>query len=96
MALGEGLSDQPRRGLGSTDAGNASHVIPVSHCYIKIGPDDLIGHTPEFREAAVSPQGDRALLVAAQALALSGYRLLTDPSLLESVKTDFLRTHSPA
>ncbi|AZK63569.1 M20 family metallopeptidase [Pectobacterium versatile] len=96
VALGEGLSDQPRRGLGSTDAGNASHVIPVSHCYIKIGPDDLIGHTPEFREAAVSPQGDRALLVAAQALALSGYRLLTDPSLLENVKADFLRTHSPA
>ncbi|BES85567.1 amidohydrolase [Pectobacterium araliae] len=96
VALGEGLSDQPRRGLGSTDAGNASHVIPVSHCYIKIGPDDLVGHTPEFREAAASPQGDRALLVAAQALAFSGYRLLTEPSLLESVKADFLRTHSPA
>nr|WED69270.1 peptidase dimerization domain-containing protein [Pectobacterium colocasium] len=48
VALGETLSDQPRRGLGSTDAGNASHVIPVSHCYIKIGPDNLVAHTPAF------------------------------------------------
>ncbi|RYC42943.1 M20 family metallopeptidase [Pectobacterium zantedeschiae] len=94
VALGETLSDQPRRGLGSTDAGNASHVIPVSHCYIKIGPDDLVAHTPAFRDAAISLQGDQALLVAAQALALSGYRLLTEPSLLESVKADFRRTHS--
>ncbi|MFJ5482959.1 M20 family metallopeptidase [Pectobacterium actinidiae] len=95
-ALGETLSQELRVAMGSTDAGNASHVIPVSHCYIKIGPDDLVAHTPAFRDAAVSPQGDRALLVAAQALALSGYRLLTEPSLLESVKADFLRTHSPA
>nr|WED69269.1 hypothetical protein PJ912_04285 [Pectobacterium colocasium] len=49
---------------------------------------------PRFRDAAISLQGDQALLVAAQALSLSGYRLLTEPSLLESVKADFRRTHS--
>ncbi|MCL2895234.1 M20 family metallopeptidase [Brenneria tiliae] len=92
-ALGEQLSAQPRNGLGSTDAGNVSHVIPVSHCYIKIGPDDLVGHTPAFREASVSERGDRALLIAAQSLALTGYRLLTEPSLLAAVKADFHRTH---
>ncbi|UPM53784.1 M20 family metallopeptidase [Gottfriedia acidiceleris] len=76
-------------GLGSTDAGNVSHVVPTSHAYIKIGPDDLIAHTNEFREAAKSPLGDHALITGAKALALTGYRLITDKNLLEKVQNEF-------
>ncbi|XZF76596.1 M20 family metallopeptidase [Bacillus sp. AL-1R] len=76
-------------GLGSTDAGNVSHVVPTSHAYIKIGPDDLIAHTNEFREAARSPRGDHALIKGAKALALTGYRLITDKNLLEKVQNEF-------
>jgi len=79
-------------GLGSTDAGNVSHVVPTSHAYIKIGPDDLIAHTNEFREAARSPLGDHALITGAKALALTGYRLLTDKNLLEKVQNEFQQT----
>lgn len=79
-------------GLGSTDAGNVSHVVPTSHAYIKIGPDDLIAHTNEFREAAGSLQGDQALVTGAKALALTGYRLITDKNLLEKVQNEFQQT----
>ncbi|PFH89016.1 M20 family metallopeptidase [Bacillus sp. AFS088145] len=79
-------------GLGSTDAGNVSHVVPTSHAYIKIGPDDLIAHTNEFREAARSSLGDHALVTGAKALALTGYRLITDKNLLEKVQNEFQQT----
>lgn len=88
-ALGEVIQPKEGKGLGSTDAGNVSHVVPTAHPYIKIGPDDLVGHTNEFREAASSAQGDAALITGAKALALTGYRLLTDTDLLQKVKDDF-------
>ncbi|WP_149095946.1 M20 family metallopeptidase [Paenibacillus terrae] len=95
-ALGEQLDRGPRGGIGSTDAGNVSHVIPTAHTYIKIGPDDLIAHTVEFREAAGSAKGEEALVTGAKALALSGLQLLVDEALLAAVKEDFKRTHSAA
>lgn len=88
-ALGERVFRDGKKGLGSTDAGNVSQVIPTVHAYIKIGPDDLVAHTDEFRECAKSPQGDEALIRSAKALALSGYRLLTEPELLQQVKEAF-------
>ncbi|WP_409291978.1 M20 family metallopeptidase [Peribacillus sp. SCS-37] len=84
-ALGENISGS-REGIGSTDAGNVSHVIPTVHAYIKIGPDDLTAHTDQFREAAASELGDKSLITAAKALALTGFRLLTEKELLQSVK----------
>ncbi|MFB7138772.1 M20 family metallopeptidase [Gottfriedia sp. NPDC056225] len=89
--LGETISGK-NGGIGSTDAGNVSHVVPTSHAYIKIGPDDLVAHTNEFREAARSLQGDHALITGAKALALTGYRLITDKNLLEKVQTEFQQT----
>ncbi|SFC97013.1 amidohydrolase [Bacillus sp. OV322] len=86
--LGETV-DKRSGGIGSTDAGNVSHVVPTAHPYIKIGHDELIAHTNEFREAAGSSQGEHALITGAKALALTGYRLLTDKELLQKVKTEF-------
>jgi amidohydrolase len=86
--LGETIVAQTK-GLGSTDAGNVSHVVPTIHGYIKIGPSDLVGHTDEFREAAKSPQGDEALIRSSKALALTGVRLITEPSLLDAIQEDF-------
>jgi amidohydrolase len=87
--LGETVHREKSKGIGSTDAGNVSHVTPTAHPYIKIGSDDLIAHTHEFRDAAGSIRGDQALLIGAKALALSGHRLLVDKELLEQVKEDF-------
>ena len=88
-ALGETVHTEKRKGKGSTDAGNISYVVPTAHPYIKIGPDDLIAHTAEFREAAKSELGDAALITGAKALAATGYRLLSDAKLLHRVKKEF-------
>lgn len=88
-AVGETVWVEKGRGKGSTDAGNISYEVPTAHPHIKIGPDDLIGHTNEFREAAKSPEGDAALIKGAKVLANTGYRLLKDRKLLNEVKEAF-------
>ncbi|WP_432363478.1 M20 family metallopeptidase [Sporosarcina sp. UB5] len=85
-ALGEVVHTERRTGLGSTDAGNISYEVPTAHPYIKIGDDDLIGHTVPFREAAKSDRGMEALLIGAEALAKTGLDLLTDAAVLSEVK----------
>ena len=86
--LGETVIDEDK-GIGSTDAGNISQVVPTIHPYIKIGADDLIPHTVPFREAAVSSRGDEALIKGAKALALTALKLVTDPVLLAEIKEEF-------
>ncbi|MBU5594339.1 M20 family metallopeptidase [Amphibacillus sp. MSJ-3] len=87
-AVGEEVNKEKRKGKGSTDAGNISYEVPTAHGHIKIGPDDLIGHTAEFREAAKSEQGDQAIITGAKALASTAYRLISDLALLEKVRQD--------
>ncbi|MDR4888312.1 M20 family metallopeptidase [Fredinandcohnia sp. QZ13] len=86
--LGENVADE-REGIGSTDAGNISQVVPTIHPYIKIGADDLVPHTVPFREAAASARGDQALITGAKALGLTALRLITEPQLLEEIKDEF-------
>lgn len=86
--LGETVADV-REGIGSTDAGNISQVVPTIHPYIKIGADDLVPHTVPFREAAASKRGDQALITGAKALGLTALRLITEPQLLDAIKDEF-------
>ncbi|MCM3125036.1 MULTISPECIES: M20 family metallopeptidase [unclassified Mesobacillus] len=87
--LGENVAANEREGIGSTDAGNISQVVPTIHPYIKIGPDNLVAHTVPFREAAASPEGDEALLKGAKALALTALQLFTNQELLTDIKAEF-------
>ncbi|MED3574749.1 M20 family metallopeptidase [Cytobacillus praedii] len=87
--LGETVVLDDKDGIGSTDAGNISQVVPTIHPYIKIGSDDLVGHTVPFREAAASKKGDEALITGAKALALTGLELIIKPELLTAIKDEF-------
>ncbi|GGB12209.1 M20 family peptidase [Macrococcus hajekii] len=78
-------------GFGSTDTGNVSHVIPTIHPHLKMGSSALVGHTPEFREAAASPGGDHALLQGARIMATMAIELITQPAILAEIKQ--LHTH---
>ncbi len=89
--LGEYVSTEERNGLGSTDAGNISQVVPTIHPYIQIGPESLVAHTDAFREAAKSPKGDEALILGAKGLALTALRLATDRNVLAEIKEEFTR-----
>lgn len=94
IKIGEEIDYTPRKSFGSTDAGNVSRVVPTSHPHFKIGPDTLVGHTKEFREAAISPLGDEALIKSAKVLALSGLKLIEDEETLARIKEEF-QTNKP-
>lgn len=86
VELGEEVSHDDF-GFGSTDTGNVSHVVPTIHPHIKIGPRSLVGHTHRFREEAVSPMGDKALVKGAKIIALMGATLIQDENLLKSIQS---------
>lgn len=75
--------------MGSSDMGNVSQVIPAIHPYIAIGPDDLVGHSPEFRAAAGSPAGHEGLIKAAKTMAMTAVDLLAEPDNLRRARQTF-------
>ena len=70
--------------MGSTDMGNVSHVVPALHPYVTIAPEEVAGHSPEFRAAAASPEGHAGLLDAAKALAMTAVDLFSNPDLVDA------------
>jgi amidohydrolase len=76
-------------GMGSTDMGNVSQVVPSIHPYLAIAPAGVNGHSIEFRDAAGSDWGQQAMLNAARAMALTTLDLLTRPQLLVQAKQEF-------
>jgi len=84
-ALGREVQLPPSSGrMGSTDMGNVSHVVPALHPYITIAPDEVAGHSPEFRAASASPEGHAGLLDAAKALAMTAIDLFSNPDLVDA------------
>jgi len=75
--------------MGSSDIGNVSQVVPTIHPYVAIGPEDLVGHSNEFREASVSPAGHEGLLMAAKAMAMTAVDLLAVPANLSEARKAF-------
>lgn len=79
-------------GIGSSDIGNVSQLVPTIHPYIKIG--EAITHTPAFTEATKSEEGMQGLLQAATALALTAYDVFEQPELAEQAKEELAATLS--
>ncbi len=77
--------------MGSTDMGDISHLVPAIHPYLAIAPENIAGHTVEFREYCCSEAGKLAMLDAAKALALTACDLLSHPELVNQAKQEFLK-----
>jgi amidohydrolase len=80
----------PRFGLGSTDMGNVSQVVPSIHATIAIAPGDVLIHTPEFAAATVSDAGHNGLLDAAKAMAMTVADIL-QPGTIDKIRQEFRR-----
>ncbi len=93
-ALGERVKQTPEdQELGSTDVGNVSQVVPTIQPTIALtNRPEVVCHTAAFAEATGGPAGDRALVLAAKALALTALDLFTDPSRLRQVQEEFRRS----
>ncbi len=83
---------EPDDRMGSSDMGNVSQVVPALHPYIAIAPDDVGGHTVEFREAAASPDGHKGLILAAKVMAMTAVDLLAEPENVRRAKEAFARS----
>jgi amidohydrolase len=80
----------PEFGLGSTDMGNVSQVVPSIHPTIAIASPEVLIHTPEFAAAAASEAGHEGLTDAAKALAMTVADIL-QPGMLDEIRQEFCR-----
>jgi amidohydrolase len=88
--IGEPLVAPPEEGgVGSSDIGNVSQVVPAIHPYISICRSDIAGHSKEFAEAAKSPRGHEAMIAAAKALAMTAIDLMTSPENMDRARKEF-------
>lgn len=79
----------PNSAFGSTDMGNVSQLVPSIHPIVAIAPKDVLGHSPQFAEAAASETGIRGLIDAAKALAMTAVDLVINPNIATKVKKEF-------
>jgi amidohydrolase len=75
----------------STDFADVSWVVPGIHWWCSLGEAPRVLHTPEFAEAAGSADGDRAVLLASQVMAMTAVDILTTPAFLERITGEFHR-----
>lgn len=80
----------PNERMGSTDMGDLSHLVPSIHPYLAIAPENVPGHTVEFRAYCISETGKTAMLDAAKAMAMTAVDLLINPDLLSKAREELL------
>ncbi|ALA53391.1 M20 family metallopeptidase [Shouchella clausii] len=86
--MGIEVSPPPLQGgIGSSDIGNVSQLVPTIHPYIKIG--EATNHTHDFTNETKSEGGLKGMNQAAKALAMTAYDLCELPGALQRVKEEF-------
>ncbi len=89
-AIGEETHIAPLgKGLGSSDIGNVSHVVPTIHPYIGISKVEINGHSTDFAKAANSEYGNEQMLKITKALAMTAIDVFTNSELLKEIKEEF-------
>jgi metal-dependent amidase/aminoacylase/carboxypeptidase family protein len=74
---------------GSTDVGDVSYAAPTLHPEFAIADDGIGPHTHAFREAALTPRAEQAMLQAAEVLARVGADVILDADLRKRVRDAF-------
>jgi amidohydrolase len=89
MAGLEESSANETDGMGSSDIGNLSQVIPAIHLEYAVGGENVVNHSREFLKAVVSKKGEEAMMKAAVVVAATVAELFTNPAALKNVKKEF-------
>ena len=90
-ALGRDPRERDDRvGIGSTDMGDVSQVVPSIHpCLAICDEGESLCHEHRFAKSARSDRGVETMLVAAKAMARLTADLMEDSGLLQRVKEEF-------
>lgn len=91
MELGEEKIKNASEGIGSSDIGNVSYVIPSIQPLIGLGDEGLVVHTQSFADRTVTDYAMEAMIRAATAMAFTGYDVITSPELQGEIRKEFLR-----
>jgi amidohydrolase len=83
------------RVVGSTDMGNVSYAVPSIHPMIQVAPPGVPIHTPAFAGFAGGPEGDRAVIDGAKALAWTVADLWLDGGLVELAQAEWRESIGP-
>ncbi len=75
--------------VGSTDMGNISYLVPSIHPIIGVSPPNVAIHTKEFVQYARGPEGDRAVIDGAKAMASTVADLWLTPGKLAEIEAAF-------
>ena len=75
--------------VASTDMGNISYRVPSIHPLIKVPTDDTLIHTAGFARWAAAPEGDRAVVDGAKAMATTVLDLWARPECLAEAREAF-------
>ena len=79
----------PGAGVGSSDIGDVSQIVPTIHPYLQICETGIGGHTQEFAEASRSERADELTATGATALAWTAADVLLKPELREELCSTF-------
>ena len=77
-----------KTGLGSSDVGNISQVVPTIQPFISITDAPTPAHSEAFKAAACAEKGLKAIGLGAKLLALTALDLMEDPALLAAIKAE--------
>jgi amidohydrolase len=80
-----------REGMGSSDIGNLSQVIPTIHPEFAIGKRNVVNHSPEFARAAVSKFGVDMMIKMTKAIAITAIDIFSSPEKVKEIKSEFRR-----
>ena len=82
-------SDEHAVVVGSTDMGNVSYAVPSIHPMIKVAPEGVAIHTPDFAYHARSEDGDRAVVDGARAMAATIVDCWIDAEAMTAIRGAF-------
>lgn len=81
-------SIQNCQALGSMDIGNVSQKVPAIHPFLTLENGPTMLHTEDFAQAVGGTWGDELLILATQALALTGFQVLNKEYLRKRIRAE--------
>ena len=88
--LGRNTSiSEPERSFGSTDMGNVSQIVPAIHGIVSIADKNVLVHSPEFADAAISDRGIEGMIDGAKAMAMTVADILSNSDIQTAIKEEF-------
>lgn len=88
--LGRSTSiSEAEQAFGSTDMGNVSQIVPGIHGIVAIADKNVLVHSPEFAEAAISDRGTEGMVDAAKAMAMTVVDILSNADIQSAIKEEF-------